>query len=209
MSILDFIKIVGEVIAPWGTAFLTITGGILAIIGFNAWKKEFIGKRRIELAEEVLMLFYEARDAIKYIRKIDGEEDDETAVLWYEHFKGGRKIKDSIAQIILDKYHEKEAIFRKLNTIRHRFLLDAPKEAEKYFIDINNIVDDLLFAAYNYDLCVKEFKQNRTEEEKNILCSKISLHANVLWDIDIDRNEFSKRIANTIIGFEKIYKQMI
>ena len=38
------------------------------IYGVNAWRREYVGKRKIELAEEVLALFYEARDVISYIR---------------------------------------------------------------------------------------------------------------------------------------------
>jgi hypothetical protein len=34
------------------------------IVGVDAWRREFIGKREIELAEDVLHAFYEARDAI-------------------------------------------------------------------------------------------------------------------------------------------------
>ena len=31
--------------------------GLFAIYGFDAWRREFVGKRRMELAEEVLALF--------------------------------------------------------------------------------------------------------------------------------------------------------
>src|SRR5262245_28690225 len=36
--------------------------------GVNAWRREHIGKRKIELSENVLSLFYEARDQIAQIR---------------------------------------------------------------------------------------------------------------------------------------------
>lgn len=32
------------------------------ISGIGAWKREFLGKRRIELAEEVLATFFEIKD---------------------------------------------------------------------------------------------------------------------------------------------------
>ena len=40
----------------------------VAIYGIDSWRREHKGKREIELAEDVLALFYEARDAIKYMR---------------------------------------------------------------------------------------------------------------------------------------------
>jgi hypothetical protein len=36
----------------------------MAFVGIKAWREEFVGKRRIELAEEVLALFYQAKDII-------------------------------------------------------------------------------------------------------------------------------------------------
>ena len=38
------------------------------ISGVDAWKREFIGKRKIELAEEVLSKFFEVKDAVAFIR---------------------------------------------------------------------------------------------------------------------------------------------
>ena len=38
------------------------------ISGVGAWKREFIGKRKIELAEETLEAFFEIKDAISFIR---------------------------------------------------------------------------------------------------------------------------------------------
>lgn len=38
------------------------------VSGVSAWKREFIGKRQIELAESVLAMFYEVEDAIREIR---------------------------------------------------------------------------------------------------------------------------------------------
>jgi hypothetical protein len=45
-----------------------LVASLVAIRGIQAWRREFVGKRRIELAEEVLALFYQAKDAIGWIR---------------------------------------------------------------------------------------------------------------------------------------------
>ena len=56
-SILQVIQAVSLIVAAW-----------TAIYGIRAWRSEFVGKKRIELAEEVLVRFYEARDVIRIIR---------------------------------------------------------------------------------------------------------------------------------------------
>ena len=57
MDVANILESISLIIAAWAV-----------IIGVNAWRREYIGKRRLELAEEVLSLFYEARDIIRYIR---------------------------------------------------------------------------------------------------------------------------------------------
>ena len=45
-----------------------ITASVFAIYGLDAWRREFVWKRQADLAEEVLALFYQARDVITEIR---------------------------------------------------------------------------------------------------------------------------------------------
>jgi hypothetical protein len=45
-----------------------IVASAVAIYGIDAWRRQFVGRRRIELAEETLALFYQARDIIRAIR---------------------------------------------------------------------------------------------------------------------------------------------
>jgi hypothetical protein len=40
----------------------------VAVYGIDAWRRELSGKRKYELAEEVLALFYQARDHIAFLR---------------------------------------------------------------------------------------------------------------------------------------------
>ena len=54
------------------TAIVQAVGVIFAcwaiVSGVDAWKREFVGKRKIELAEAVLSKFFEVKDAVAFIR---------------------------------------------------------------------------------------------------------------------------------------------
>ena len=50
------------------TAFSAAIAAISFVYGISAWKRKFVGKRRIELAEIVLTKFYEAAEVIRAIR---------------------------------------------------------------------------------------------------------------------------------------------
>src|SRR6202046_1819895 len=70
--------------ADWVTAIGTLAtgagaglGGWAALRGVNAWRIEALGRRKAELAEEVLAQFYRARDALIWARlPADGARTD-------------------------------------------------------------------------------------------------------------------------------------
>jgi hypothetical protein len=80
--------------ANLGIAGAAVCGAILGYRGLNAWRTETIGKRKAELAEQVLADFYEARDVFQSARqpfafdsegstrkKEDGETEQDTQKL--------------------------------------------------------------------------------------------------------------------------------
>lgn len=55
-------------LATIGEAVAIVAACWAIISGIGAWKREFIGKRKIELAEEMLARFLEMNDAVAFIR---------------------------------------------------------------------------------------------------------------------------------------------
>jgi hypothetical protein len=47
------------------TIFAAVAAGIIAIMGYNAWKKQLRGKAEYELARRLLRNVYRVRDAIR------------------------------------------------------------------------------------------------------------------------------------------------
>ena len=63
-----------------------IIAAVIAAFGINAWRREHVGKKRAELAEETLALFYEAQDVINAARRSQFGYANE----WEEAAKMGR-----------------------------------------------------------------------------------------------------------------------
>ena len=55
-------------ISETATAISVVIAALSFVYGVSAWRREFVGKRRIELAEEVLALAYEIEEIIGSIR---------------------------------------------------------------------------------------------------------------------------------------------
>lgn len=117
------------------------------ISGVGAWKREFIGKRKIELAEDTLAAFFEIKDAIRYIRnpwssgnegksrQRNASESEEEALLLDRGY------------IVFERYEEKKDIFNRFNIIKYKFMASFGAETESIFTDTNKTLNSVFTAA--------------------------------------------------------------
>jgi hypothetical protein len=47
---------------------MVLITGFVAVRGLTAWRRQMVGKRRAEIAEQALVSFYAARDVFKFVR---------------------------------------------------------------------------------------------------------------------------------------------
>ena len=140
MDVTNILESISIIIAAWAV-----------IIGVNAWRREYVGKRKIELAEEVLALFYEARDAISYIRNpfgYVGEGSTRTAAPNESPVE--KQINDN-AYVVFERYNKRQDLFNKLYSMRYRYMArfskDFGKDSAKPFDDLHKIVNEIFLSA--------------------------------------------------------------
>lgn len=124
-----------------------IIASITAIFGINSWRREFKGKRQIELAEDVLALFYEAVDAIHIIRSPFGYKGEGSSRKTEENETAKQKIAREQVGVIQERYQKQKEPFNKLHSMRYRFMAQFGNEAAKPFDDIRNIIHEIFSAA--------------------------------------------------------------
>src|SRR5271169_357821 len=90
------------------------------ILGVDAWRREYIGKRKIELAEDVLTLFYQARDAIRRIRNPFGHQGEGQSRKPGEYETPEQKEFRDNAHAAFERYEKERDVFNKLDVIRYR-----------------------------------------------------------------------------------------
>jgi hypothetical protein len=150
------------------TAITATIGVWIAVQGLNRWRFETVGKRRAELAEEVLALFYEAYDAIIWSRYphdlfADGAN------------RGRKKDEDSVDKTRLDSYYavvvrlqRKEELFAKLWAAQYRFIAHFGQDATRHFMEIRIIREEIFEAvrwllihsqAHTHERGLKETKE--------------------------------------------------
>lgn len=190
---LDFISSVAVLLAA-----------LTFIAGVSAWRREFVGKRRIELAESVLAMFYEAEDAIKQIRNpgsFVGEGN--TRKREEKELKEDSLLLDR-AYIVIERYQKRELLFSQIKSMRYRVKAIFGPSAKEPFDELDTIINEIFNAAQmlgshywprqgRVEMAPKEFKKH-LEEMQN--------YEAVFWLMDKDT--IAPRVQKMIEKIENI-----
>jgi hypothetical protein len=160
-------------LANVGLACAAIFAARQGIRGLNAWRSEAVGKRKMELAEEVLADFYQAREIIDGARipvsfggegstrqKTDWETEDDTRTLNAYFVPAERLAKNG-------------EFFSQLMAHRYRFLAVFGQQAAKPYDELFNIRRDILLAVRMLYMTHQQrregdLQQNRRKWEETI-----------------------------------------
>ena len=129
------------------TAVTAVVGVCIAARGLNKWRAETIGKRKAELAEDVLADFYQARDIIKAARspgsfgyegatrrKADWESEDDTRTL-------------NAYFATIERLNNNAEFFAQLHARRYRFIAHFGHDAAKPYDDLFRIRGEVISAV--------------------------------------------------------------
>lgn len=185
-------------------ALTFLLAAIAFLYGLNSWRREFLGKRRLEALEKVLAMFYEARDAIRYIRsplswgneggsrpRQDGENQAE----------GGQRDRAFVPH---ERYQKHEKLFSELASQKYSIMaLFGEKYSEPFEgirIEINNILGAAHSLGTYYWLPIEEgltkeqvvqHREMRRDYEKTIwfgidgdlLAARVNSHISVIEEL--------------------------
>lgn len=119
----------------------------IALYGINTWKREHVGKRRIELAEETLTMFYETRIIIKAIRSryVYGSEGSSRKPVEGETERE-RHLRDK-ANVLNERFARHRETLSRLSTARFRFMAVFGTDKAWPFEDFEALMKELIGAA--------------------------------------------------------------
>jgi hypothetical protein len=191
MMILEVINTVAIVVAS-----------IVAICGISAWRKEFQGKRNIELAEEVLALFYEAIGAVRAIRSSLGymaegatrkPQDGET--------RQQKRARDQ-AYVVHERYEKRQDVFNRLHSKRYQFMARFGNEKAKPFEDLRHIVIEIRVSANSLADIWSVEKRSEATEKKRLE------HESVIWDLS-EEDPIAPRLEKVISDIEAVCRPIV
>jgi hypothetical protein len=129
------------------TAITAVVGVTIAARGLNKWRSESVGKRRMELAEDVLADFYQARDIINAARSsgIFGNEGATRERETWESESDTRTLNAYFATV--ERLNNKADFFAQLHARRYRFIALFGKDAAEPYNDLHKVYVEVVVAA--------------------------------------------------------------
>ena len=191
------------------TSLSVAIAALAFVAGINAWRREFVGKRRIELAEDVLALFYEAQDAIREIRNpfsFGGE--GKTRKHGDLELEEETKILDQ-AYVVFERYQKREKLFAELRSIRYRFMATFGYKAGEPFVELNKILNEIFSSAHILGTYYwqRQGRVSMSEEEFQKHLEQMYKQEAIFWFMGEEKDEITPRVQSAVERIEEITRE--
>jgi hypothetical protein len=141
----EFIKAV----APVFTAAAACTGAWIGWRGLKKWRAETIGKRKAELAEDVIADFYEAKEIILDARRPGSTLVDEGNTRPKTKDETPEETKQYNAYFwVIERLSTRSEFFARLQAKKYRFIAHFGVDAAKPYDDLGDILADIRSAVH-------------------------------------------------------------
>jgi hypothetical protein len=187
------------------TASSALIAALSFAFGVSAWKREYVGKRRIELAETTLAKFYEAAAAIRTIRSPFGRSDE-----------GKSRQRDSSetpessahwdrAHVAFERYEQRSALFNEIASMKYRFMTAFGKAAGAPFDELHAVVNEIFISARMLaDVYWPRQGSEMSERAREIHLRDLEEHQAIFWLPKASDDKIAPRVEAIIREIEEI-----
>ena len=167
------------------TGMAAMVAGWAALRGLDAWRAETVGRRKAELAEEVLAQFYRARDLMTWARfPSEGAPEG-----------GG-------ASQPVERLARESELFSELQASRYRFMAYFGEEAAKPFDELRRMHKEVLEAADSLARADQPGEGASTVD-------RATWNATIGRGSALQQDELAARLDRTIREIERICRPLI
>lgn len=185
--------------AEWVTAagtamagLATLIAGWAAVRGVDAWRSEIVGRRKAELAEDVLAQFYHARDILIWARLPDrplatAPDDDDRDDRHRSHVSP------------IERLTQESALFSELQASRYRFMAYFGEDAANPFEQMRAIHGEVMSSA---EALIRDPNEQASDADRDRWEDAIGL-------VDDGDDALARRLADTIAAVEHVCRPLI
>ena len=165
---MDLGEIITSIVLPAVGSLATVVAACTAIWGIHAWRQEYTGKRRIDLAEEVLALVYEIRDILAAVRSPLGHSEEGQTCPGMPDATEQEQAMLRTAYIPIERCNSRQELFARLRSLRYRFMVQNGKDAGAPFEELDSVRRSLAKPFYSMQTRLRNLhrKKSRTDPEE-------------------------------------------
>jgi hypothetical protein len=196
-EIAEFIKAV----APVFTAGAACVATYIGYKGLTKWQAEMLGKRRTELAEDVLSSFYQMRDIIAAIRSpaaFQGEGDTRNSQL---HESDTTKKLRNTYFVPIARYQNHRQFFADLHAKRYRMKALNGDRSEAAFNKMDEALNNVMVAARMLISTADEDRAPRPQAATKWEAE--------IWGIGDEKDEVAKKINEAVALMEAVCRPLL
>jgi hypothetical protein len=199
MSLDQFLSVV--------TTVTVVIGALVACRGINSWRNEMVGRRRAEIAEETLALFYEAQRILEHARMpltFEGEGKTRPRKPSEEDPSSTTSYLDSLF-VPVERTNKFAEFWGKFDSQKYRFR--ALFGSEQPFLDLAATRNTVVFSAHRLIEMHRERYDgdSMTPDRKRL---KIQWEEAIGWTLG-ERDEKKAEIKRAVVEIEKICRPAI
>lgn len=184
--------------APLLTSIAAVTGAVIAVLGYRKWLPEIVGTRKVELAEEIISSFYQARDTIAWAR-FPGSWGNEAKTREASGLESEQEkaMKDAYF-LPIERLRAQGELFSGLQSKKYRAMAYFGPEAAKPFDRLKSVHGEIMTAA---SMLIRTYRRDeRPVKSHERWLEKIG------WNDESDSaTSLSKEIDSIITQVERFY----
>ena len=195
ITVADVTQSISIIIACW-----------TAVAGIGAWRREFVGKRRIQLAEDVLEAFFKVRDAISNIRNPFSAGNEGSSRKQGNIETAATTELLNRAYIVVERYQKNEDAFRNFGLLKYRFMATFGKDAEAIFTQLEQTVNKIFVSArmLGSHYWPRQGRVQMTEQEFEKHLSEMHNHEAIFWDLHDGKDQIQKDLDEILGKLERV-----
>lgn len=183
-------------------SILVGVAAIATLLGVNAWRRQTVGKRKMELAEQVLASFYEAADMLNWARSpFSSSSEGVTRQADEPEGEDLKRIRDSY-YVPIERLRSKSELLSKLHAQRYSFRALFGRDANLPFDAFWKLQNDIAFSARTLIEFAGEDRDVRMENKDLIKQCKLDIYGRA-------GDPISLRIDETVALMEKLCKPIL
>jgi hypothetical protein len=144
-EIAELVKAMSSIVTACAACF----GAYIAYKGLTKWQIENIGKKKVDLAEELLASIYDARDRVSQVRSPLGYLGEGQTREQAKDETPEQKHALDTAFSTLERYNMHREFFATLNAKRYRAKALFGDALEEQFRELFSAINEVLFAAHD------------------------------------------------------------